>query len=251
MSLDIALSLVYIVLSAAIVAAMASKRIFLISPYFFAYLCFEFVAAVAGLAVYDCTGLSIWYWCFFLAWLAGNCLLYFYVLAEIGKNLLCSNGKSLPRWSLAVLLFAAASLLVLILARWTDAPGRSPLANLCFVGMRADGALEFAGFLALVSWSNFRKLHWPQRELHIATGCGFLTFAAFLMSILLFQWNTGPAYYGIYEAGQAADLIVLAYWLRYFWIVDRGLPARRRIKAEPESRKSHDDREPTQYANNA
>ncbi len=148
--------------------------------------------------------------------------------------------------ALAVLLFAVASVLVLVLARWTDAPGRSPLSNLCFVGMRADGALEFAGFLALVSWSNLRKLQWPQRELHIATGFGFLTFASFLLSILLFQWNTGPVYYGIYEAGQAADLIVLAYWLRYFWIADRGVPARRRVKAEPERENSGDDREPTQ-----
>lgn len=247
MNLDIALSLIYIGLSAAVVAAMASKRIFLISPYFFSFLCFEFLSAVVGLAVYDYTGLSIWYWCFFLAWLAGNSLLYFCTLAEIGKNLLCSNGKSLPRWPLAVFLFAGASVLVLAVARWTDAPGRSALSNLCFVGLRANGALEFAGFLALVSWSSFRKLHWPQRELHIATGCGFLTFASFLVSILLFQWNTGPVYYGIYEAGQGAELMVLAYWLRYFWIVDRGLPARRHFNAQSEGPSGRNEREPTQY----
>jgi hypothetical protein len=245
MSLDVALTLVFIALSGAAVAAMASRRIFLVSPVFFAYLCFEFVAAIAGLAVYDYTGLSLWYWCFFLVWLAGNCLLCFCSLAEIGNNLRCSNGKSRPRWSLAFLLFAAASVLVLGLARWTDAPGRSPLSNLCFVGMRANGALEFAGFLALVFWSNLRKLHWPERELHIGTGFGFLTFASFLLSILLFQWNTGPVYYGLYEGGQAANLFVLAYWLRYFWIVDPGLPARRRIPEE-QSRNSQNDREPTQ-----
>lgn len=247
MNLDIALTLLYSALAAAVIAAMASKRIFLISPFFFAYVCFELVSTLACLAVYQFTGLSTAYWFSFLAWLAGNCLLYFCTLAEIGKNLLCSNGKSLPRWPLAVLLFAGASVLVLAVARWTDAPGRSALSNLCFVGLRANGALEFAGFLALVSWSNFRKLHWPQRELHIATGCGFLTFASFLVSILMFQWNTGPVYYGIYEAGQAAELIVLAYWLRYFWIVDRGLPARRRMSAQPENQNARDDREPTQY----
>lgn len=246
MSLDIALTLVYIGFCAAVVAAMASKRIFLVSPIFFAYLCFEFVSTICALAVYQHAGPSVWYLRVFLTWLIGNGLLYFCALAEIGNNLLGSNGKSSPRWALAVLLFAAASVLVLVLARWTDAPGRSPLSNLCFVGMRADGALEFAGFLALVSWSNLRKLQWPQRELHIATGFGFLTFASFLLSILLFQWNTGPVYYGIYEAGQAADLIVLAYWLRYFWIADRGVPARRRVKAEPERENSGDDREPTQ-----
>ena len=246
MSLDIALTLVYIGFCAAVVAAMAAKRIFLVSPLFFAYLCFESLSTLGTLVIYQYTGLSIWYWCFFLFWLVGNCLLYFCALAEIGNNLRCSNGKSCPRWSLAVLLFVVASLLVSVLARWTDAPGRSALSNLCFVGMRADGALEFAGFLALVSWSNLRKLQWPQRELHIATGFGFLTFASFLLSILLFQWNTGPVYYGIYEAGQAADLIVLAYWLRYFWIADRGVPARRRVKAEPERENSGDDREPTQ-----
>lgn len=246
MSLDIALALVYIGLIAALVAAAGSKRVYLASPVFFTYLCFNLVSTIGALAVYYYAPPFDWYWRVFLFCLVVNCLLYFCALAEIGNNLLGSNGKSSPRWALAVLLFAAASVLVLVLARWTDAPGRSPLSNLCFVGMRADGALEFAGFLALVSWSNLRKLQWPQRELHIATGFGFLTFASFLLSILLFQWNTGPVYYGIYEAGQAADLIVLAYWLRYFWIADRGVPARRRVKAEPERENSGDDREPTQ-----
>ncbi len=248
MTLDIALTLVDIGFCAAVAAAMASKRIFLVSPVFFAYLCFEFVWTICALVVYQSAGQSVWYLRVFLTWLIVKGLLYFCALAEIGNNLRCSNGKSLPRWSLAVLLFAAASVLVLAVARWTDAPGRSPLSNLCFVGMRADGALEFAGFLALVSWSNLRKLHWPQRELHIATGFGVLTFASFLMSILLFQWNTGPVYYGLYEAGQGAELIVLAYWLRYFWIVDRGLPARRRM-AKQERQNSREDREPTQYLN--
>ncbi len=250
MTLDIALTLVYIGLCAAVVAAMASKRLYLCSPVFFAYLCFEFASTICALEVYQYTGPSIWYLRVFLTWLVGNFLLYICALAEIGNNLRCSNGKARPRWSLAVLLFAVASLLVLVLARWTETPDRSPLSNLCFVGMRVDGALEFAGFLALVSWSNLRKLFWPQRELHIATGFGFLTFASFLISVLLFQWNTGPAYYGIYEAGQGADLIVLAYWLRYFWIVDRGLPARRRI-VEPEGRNGREDREPMQYVNRA
>lgn len=240
MTLDIALTLVYIGLAAALVVAMASKRIFLVSPVFFAYLCFEFVAAVAGLAVYDCTGLSIWYWCFFLVWLVVNCLLYFCVLAEIGKNLLCSNGKSLPRWSLAVLLFAAAETVIALLARWTDAPGRSPLANLCFVTMRADGALEFAGFLALAAWSTLRKLRWPDRELHIATGFGFLTFVWFLISLLEFQWNTGQIYQGLYEVGEFADAITLAYWLRYFWIVDRGLLARDQMAAQSKQEAERD-----------
>lgn len=246
MSLDIALTLLYVSLSAALVVAMATKRIFLISPIFFTYLCFQSLSALGGMALYNWVGPSSSYLWFYLVWLVGNCLLYFCVLAEVGKNLLASNGKSSPHWGLAVLLFAGASVLVLAVARWTDDTGRSPLSNLIFIGLRTDGALEFAGFLALVSWSHLRKLHWPQRELHIATGCGFLTFASFLMSILLYQWSTGPVYYGLYDAGQTADSIVLAYWLRYFWIVDRGLPAHRRI-ADSESRSRRDDREPTQY----
>jgi hypothetical protein len=223
MTLETALILAYLLLASAVLAAMAVKRAFYSSPIFFAYICFDLGSTAIAFAIYHLLGVTEAYLGFFLFALAVDCLLCFCVFAELGKNLLRSNRESRPHWNLAVLLFATSSLMVSAVARLTAAPsGRSPLANLCFLEIRADGALEFAGFLALISWSSLRKLHWPERQLRIATGFGFATFAWFLISLLQSQWNSGPIYYGLYEAGQAAGLVTLAYWLHYFWTVDRG-----------------------------
>jgi len=217
-TVEIALCLVYIGLAATLVAAMALRRVYRTSPLFFAYLCFGLCSGIAGLMIFDYSGASIWYWGCYLLQLAGDLVLYFAALTELGKNLLRANRKSAPHWNLAVVLFAVASALVSILARWTSAPGRSPLVNLCFLGMRADAALEFAGFLALISWSSLRKLRWPVRQLQIAYGFAFSTFVSFLISLLEFQWNTGPVYLRLNDIEQAAGLVTLAYWLHGFWL---------------------------------
>ncbi|MGA3131699.1 MAG: hypothetical protein ABSD59_12910 [Terracidiphilus sp.] len=243
MTLEIALSVASLTLASALVAVMAYGRVFRSSPLFFAYVCFDLGAGAAALAIYHYSGLSIWYWLSFLFQTGGDFLLCLCVLTELGKNLLRSNKMSRPHFNLAVLLFAGAAVLIGVLARWTIAPGRSPLANICFVGMRADNELQFAAFLALAGWSSLRKLRWPERELRIATGLGFLAFVWFIIALLQFQWNNGPVYFWLYRAGQAAGMIILAYWLHYFWMVDQGSLARE--DAEPDSRRGRDDSEPT------
>ena len=172
---------------------------------------------------------------------AGDLLLYLWVLAELGKNLLRFNRKSRPQWKLAVPLFVVAAVLIGSLSRWAATPSRTLLANICFLTMRADGALEFAGFLALISWSGLRKLRWPERELRIATGFGFVAFVWFLVSLLEFKWNAGPVYYWLYQSGQAAGLAALAYWLYYFWIDAEREPAVRDAAAGPDGASNRND----------
>jgi hypothetical protein len=225
MTLVIALSLAHIGLVAVLVALTAWRRVFRPAPVFFAYLCFDLIASAAGLAVYKFCGHSDWYLRFFLFVLAGDFLLYFCVLAELGKCLLRFNRKSQPHGKLAIVLFAAAALLIGALSSWTATSGRSLLAEICFLGLRVDSDLQFAGFLALAAWSSLRQLRWSDRELRIATGFGFYTFVELLVSLLQFRWSTGPVYLRLYQTEQAATLIMLAYWLHYFWLLDQGAPS--------------------------
>lgn len=245
MTLASALSFVFICLSSALVALMASMRVFRSLPLFFTYVCFELGSCAAGLTIYHFSGPSIWYWRAFLFQLVGDSLIYFSVLAEMGKNLVRFNHESHLRGTLAVLLFAGAAVTICALASWTVTPGRSLLLNVCFFGMRVNGDLQFAGFLALAGWSGVRKLHWPDREFRIATGFGFIAFVWFLISLLHSQWSSGPVYYWLYQAGQAAGSITVAYWLHCFWFEScRQAPARHAYLAR-ESRPGPDDSEPT------
>jgi hypothetical protein len=246
MGLDSALSLVFIGLSSALVALMASRRVFRSLPLFFTYVCFDLGTCAAGLMIYHCSGASIWYWRTFLFQLTGDSLIYFCVLVEMGKNLLRFNRESRLHGALAVVLFAGAAVAIGALAKWTVAPGRSLLLNICFFGMRVNGDLQFAGFLALAGWSGLRKLHWPDRELRIATGFGFIAFVWFLISILHSQWSTGPVYYWIYQAGEAAGSITVAYWLHSFWFESGAQVSARDAYLAREGRRGPDDSEPTQ-----
>ncbi len=241
MTLGVALSLAHIGLASALVAHMALRRVFRPSPVFFAYLCFDLGSSAVGLAICRSSGFCVWYLRFFLFAYAGDLLLYLWVLAELGKNLLRFNRKSRPQWKLAVPLFVVAAVLIGSLSRWAATPSRTLLANICFLTMRADGALEFAGFLALISWSGLRKLRWPERELRIATGFGFVAFVWFLVSLLEFKWNAGPVYYWLYQSGQAAGLAALAYWLYYFWIDAEREPAVRDAAAGPDGASNRND----------
>lgn len=218
MTLDDALSLVSIALGSALVVAMFGKSAMRTSPFFFAYVCFDLGASAAGLAIYLDVGLSMRYWSIFLFGIAGDFLLYFFVLAELGKNLLRLNRASQPYWQAAAGFFAGASVLIFALSRWTVVPDRSFFSNAYVLGMRATAVLQFAGFLALISWSSLRKLRWPERELQIATGLGINVFAWFLVALLHARWTSGPAYHWLDQAGQAADLAALAYWLHFFLI---------------------------------
>lgn len=240
MDLDTAINLFYIVLASLLVAALASKRVFRSSPAFFTYIGFDLAATAIGLAFYLRSGFSHWYWGYLAFTLAGDFLLYFFVLAELANNLLRINRGALPRWKLAAWIFAGASVLIFALSRWTVVPDRSFFSNTYILAMRATAVLQFAGFLSLVLWSSLRKLHWPERELYILSGLGIGTFAWFLVALLHAQWTSGTVYHWLDQAGQTADLFVLAYWLRYFLIsAPRERPTRKSTE-ERDSRRSRD-----------
>jgi hypothetical protein len=234
MSLDLALALAYMLLASALLAAMAGKRIFRSAPVFFAYLCFDLASTAAALAISRSSGFSAGYLRFFLFAYAGDLLLYLCALAELGKNLLRFNRNSHPHWEVAVLLFAGAAVVTGVLSRWAVTPGRSWLANACFLGLRIDGDLHFAGFLALAGWSGLRKFRWPEREWRIANGFGFVAFVWFLVSLLQYEWSTGPVYQVLGRTTGVSTMVALGYWLNYFWIEAEREPAARAAAAGPD-----------------
>lgn len=223
MNLDSAITWIGMGLAASVLAALAHKRVFRRLPVFSFYLCFYTASGLAGLLVYR--GIPSAYLLFVLLDVALGFLLVFLAFAELGKNLLLFNYEPLSHGHIAVLLFVSAAAVIFSLSRWAPAPSQSAFQGTYFLAMRAVELLQFAGFLALISWSNLRKLRWPDRELRVATGFGFSTFAWFLVSLLHSHWKTGPIYHQLDQAGEVADLLILAYWLHYFWMeAERELP---------------------------
>ncbi len=222
---------------------MVSKWIFRSSPAFFAYVGFDLVTAVVGLLIYLRCGISHGYWGFFIAAVAGDFLLYFWVLLETAENLLRANREALPRTQIGAWFFAGTAALIFALSRWAIVPNRSLFSNAYILGMRAIAVLEFAGFLALISWSSVRKLRWPERELHIATGLGMSVFAWFVVALLHGQWYNGPVYHALDQAGQVADLVAMAYWLHYFLIAAPRERPVRKTAGESEGRGGRDESE--------
>jgi hypothetical protein len=107
--------------------------------------------------------------------------------------------------------------------------------------MRANSVLQFAGMLSLILWSSLRKLDWPEHELRIATGLGISAFAWFVVALLHAQWDGGPVYHRLDQAGEVADLVVLAYWLHYFLISAPREDRERNSAEERDGRRSHDE----------
>ena len=120
------------------------------------------------------------------------------------------------------------------LSRWAVTPSRSLLANTCFLRVRIGGDLQFAGFFALAGWSGLRKSRWPERELRIANGFGFVAFVWFLVSLLQVEWSTGPVYQGLGRTTVVSTMVALGYWLNYFWIEAEREPAARAAAAGPD-----------------
>ena len=193
------------------------------------YFCYLFVVECAGLLVDRY--LPGWYLHFVLFVIVADFIIYFYVLAEVGKHLLRFNRIDASYWQVAFLLFVLAVAGIGALTKWAVFPHHSLLSDIYVVTMRATEVLAFAGFLALIGWSSLRKLSWPDRELHIATGFGFRSLAWFVVCLLHTQWSDGEAYHRLDLAGQIAELIVLAYWLHYFWVGTCGEASAQATKA--------------------
>lgn len=245
LTVDVALSLADIIFAAALLATMTARRVYLSAPVFVLYIGLDLVSTAVGLAIYQHSGFPGWYEFFVLFSFLADALVSVGFMVELGRNLLRFNREFRPHWDVAIWLFVFAAFLIFSLSRWSDFPGRSWSSNVYVLGMRAVEVFQFAGFLALVSWSTVRKLRWPDRELRIATGFGISAFGWFVVALLHSQWVAGPAYHLLDQLGDAADLVAMGYWLHYFWLdADRDAPVRN-SDAELNNLSSPGDSDPT------
>lgn len=182
MSLDAAVILINLVLLSVFLAVLASKFVFRASPIFFAYFCFNLVVGFAGLPVERY--LPRWYLHFPLFIIVVDFIIYLYVLAELGKNVLRFNGAESSYWQVAFFLFLLAAVGICSRTEWAVLLHRSLLSDIYVLAMRVSEVLAFAALLALIGWSSLRGLRWPDRELHIAAGFGFRNLAWFVVCIL-------------------------------------------------------------------
>jgi hypothetical protein len=243
-SLDAAVNLTFLVLLSVLLAVLASKFVFRTSPIFFAYITFNLlVAGFAGLLVERY--LPGWYLHFYIFIIVVDFILNLYVLAELGKNVLRFNGAESSYWQVAFFLFLPAAVGIFSHTEWAVLPHRSLLSDIYYLAMRVSEVLAFAAFLAFIGWSRLRGLRWPDRELHIAAGFGFLNLAWFVVCVLHTQWSQGEAYHRLDQAGGMADLIVLAYWLHYFFVGAGGEAAVQAANAASGKDQDHDDAGPT------
>jgi hypothetical protein len=203
------------VLTVALLALLIRRRAFRELPLFTANLCFELFGEIA-----ECAVLYLFpdrYLCFYLITVVLDALLYFCVLAELGRNLLRYNRRASSPQFLAILLFVPAALITFVMAKWTLPAGRSPLSGFYYLLMRAYEILQFAAFLTLAWWSDLQKLRWPERELRVAAGLGIGSVTLLVIAILHTRWAAGPVYHLLDQASVVIYLIVLMYWLHGFW----------------------------------
>jgi hypothetical protein len=226
MNLDTAIFSISCLLIAGLIAVMTSKRVFLALPVFFFYLCTGLVLGLAALLVLHT--IPAWYVHFVIFIYATDLIFFFGVIIELGKNLLRHNRLAATRQPVAILLFLITALLAIALAGQAVTSGRTWVFRMYTFLARFNETLSFAGFLTLATWSSLRKLRWPARELHVATGLGIQTFAWFVVTVLHSHWNQGTVYHGVNQAGQIIYIGVLAYWLHYFWIRAGQVSAARR-----------------------
>jgi hypothetical protein len=242
-SLDTAVILINHVLLSVFLAVLACKFVFRASPIFFAYFCFNLAVGLAGLLVGRY--LPGWYLHFVIFVIVVDFIIYLYVLAELGENVLRFNGAESSYWEVAFFLFLLAAVGLCSRTEWAVLLHRSLLSDIYVLAMRVSEVLALAAFLAFIGWSSLRRLRWPDRELHIAAGLGFRNLAWFVVCVLHTQWSEGEAYHRLDLAGQIADLAVLAYLLHYFFVGAGGEAAVQAANAASGKDQDHDDEGPT------
>ncbi len=232
MPLDVVLAIVCQAFVAVVLGVFAFKGLFRQLPVFFASMCFDLGVSGLGLAIYLLAKSPARYDLYGCFAYPIDLLCYFLILRELGIKILRFNREPRPQAVVGVLLFSAILLPFMGMTAWNTVPGRSLSWNVLCLEIRAYDLLTFAGVLALLMWSSLRRLRWPERELRIATGLACDTFVWFLIALLQARWNVGPVYAALYEAGQVADILMLAYWLHGFWAE----PSRQAAVAEESAR---------------
>ncbi len=221
MTADVAVPVVGGIAETALLVTLACKRVARTHPVFFCYQAFCMLEGFAGSAVQTwCPRQSLHFW---IVDAITDTLFACFVLAEVGRNLLRRNRKSSAGWPLVLLLGLLTVLLLHALSPWS-VPSRFPFVRQLSVDtLHITAVFLFTAFLTLVLWSSLRRLHWPDRELRIASGLGLTAFVCLVVAILhsyAFSWS--PSDHWIDFLVPLCYLGVVLYWTSYFAFEDGG-----------------------------
>ncbi|MFP5277493.1 MAG: hypothetical protein ACLGPM_10275 [Acidobacteriota bacterium] len=205
------------ILSLSLFATLIIRRIARILPAFTAYMGLYIAeAVVATVAMYS---VHHTYRAVYLGVSVLDLIFSMSVLAEIGGNVLRSNQMPTDAWiKWPALLFGGSSLLLWPLVRWANPPHLPFLYWMDLRLTQASSIGSIAAVLALLTWSNALKLHWPERELRVMIGMSLESLVAFAVLVLYVNGKVGHQYYWLDLFTPLAGICALAYWLHYFWL---------------------------------
>ncbi|HEX8710838.1 MAG TPA: hypothetical protein VF730_03110 [Terracidiphilus sp.] len=225
----------------ALIITLALKRIARDIPIFFAFINFELLLtlAVQAFSTYGSQQNYLLFWC--VAAYA-DVIFYFAVISELGRNLLRAGRNSTVQPALAVGLFLLLCFALFRLIQWGLSP-RPFIWRLTTHTVQITGLLQLAAFLALVIWSNLKKLRWPRREFRIGSGIGFFALVEFADAIVYsYPYVHSPAFHWLSYVPSFTAIGVYFYWLEYFLFEDTGsVPSSDRVGVLVAAGRTDDD----------
>ena len=214
MTLDNAVTLTGMGLVVVLLAVLIGRRVYRALPVLVFYLGAQLLLAAAGLGVarfFPAASLPYW-----AAYDCVDALLYCWVLAGLGKNLLRYNRAPAPGLFVIVFLFLLAALPIGFLSQWT-VPLRLTLMWQCVYCLaKAASVVRVAAALALIWWSSLQNLTWPDREFRVVAGLGLPSLVGLGVAILHMHGFVGGRYHWLALLPPVAQLGVLAWWAFYF-----------------------------------
>jgi hypothetical protein len=213
-ALDTTLWLAGVGMEMVLVALLAQRRVFRVFPVF----CFYQVCCLGSEAVcwLVLRFLPASYLLFFLVDITVDTALQLAILAELGASVVHQNHAVRPSRAVLGLLMALACVLLWSLAKWMVPTGLPIVQFLYVILLQAYAVLRVAALLALAWWSSLQGLHWPLRELRIASGLGFYSVVSLAVIILHTHNLSGAWYHWVDQIQVASYFCVLSYWVLIF-----------------------------------
>jgi hypothetical protein len=211
MTIDNAIMVSGGVLLAVLLVLLARKQYYRSLPFFFSYQLWCLSSTAAGSVAESL--LPPDYIRFYLASTAGDALFQLAVLYELTRVIARHNRIVPPTWRLFALLLVPEALLLWSLSSWTVPAELTQLSVLLVRVQQALPILLLAFLLAVICWSRFRSLRWPDSALHIASGLGFYFLVCLTVAIVHTHQSHGNGYHLADELQTGSYICVLIYWI--------------------------------------
>ena len=213
-ALDTTLWLAGVVMEIVLLALLAQRRAFKVFPVFCFYqLCCLGSDAVCWLVL---RFLPASYLLFFVVDTTVDTLLQLAILAELGASVVRQNHAVRPSRTVLGLFMALACALLWSLAKWMNPSGLAFVPFLYVILVQAYAILRVGALLALAWWSSLQGLHWPLRELRIASGLGFYSILSLAILILHTHDMNSANYHWLDQIQVFGYFCVLSYWVLIF-----------------------------------